>query len=175
MSSWKLPQPMQVCYIVSDLDAVLLHWTRTTGAGPFFVIENMAFKEQWFRGQRTEINATMALGYWGDLQLEFVQQRNDAPSPYLEFTAAGLAGQHHLGVLTPNLDTDVAELEARGANRIYWGESATGLRFTYVASDRHPGGMIELIEEGPEVLGMFGAMREAARIWDGKDPIRRIG
>lgn len=172
---WTLPQPMQLGYIVPDLDAALEHWTRKLGAGPFFVIDNVEFKEQFFRGQAVDVKTRMALGYWGDLQIEFVEQTNEAPSPYREFLAARLSGMHHLGVICESLDSTLAELEQRGLKRLYWGEATTGVRFAYVDSDLHPGGMIELIESSPTVLGLFGAVREAARNWDGSDPIRRVG
>lgn len=173
--NWKLPAPMQIAYIVPDLEAALAHWTQKVGAGPFFVIDNVEFKEQWFRGQAVDVKTRMALGYWGDVQLEFVEQVNDAPSPYREFVASGLRGMHHLGVVSESLERDLGELEQRGLKRLYWGETTVGVRFAYVDSDFHPGGMIELIEASPTVLGLFGAVREAARNWDGSDPIRRVG
>jgi len=174
-SGWKLPAPMQIAYIVPDLEAALEHWTSRIGAGPFFIIDNVEFKQQWFRGQPVDVKTRMALGYWGDVQVEFVEQLNAAPSPYREFLDAGHSGMHHLGVISESLDTDVAELERRGLKRLYWGETTVGVRFAYVDSDFHPGGMIELIEASPTVLGLFGAVREAARNWDGSDPIRRVG
>jgi hypothetical protein len=48
------------------------------------------------------------------------------------------------------------------------------VQFAYVDTDMHPGGMIELVESGPMITTFFSMAREAARNWDGRDPVRRL-
>ena len=45
------------------------------------------------------------------------------------------------------------------------------MRFAYVDSDHHPGGMIELIEATPKARAFFERIRTAARDWDGRDAV----
>ena len=65
-------------------------------------------------------------------------------------------------------------LRARGIEPVQWGATAAGMRFAYVNTDGHPGGMIELIETGAPVEAFFAMIRKAATGWDGTRPLRRL-
>lgn len=167
---------MQNAFVVDDLDAALDHWTRTMDVGPFFVLERVRFAELWFRGQRVEdLDLTVAIGYWEELQIELIRQNGDTPSIYQEFRARGLTGLQHMGVISRSLETDLARLAKRGIEPVQHGRTTANMRFAYVSTDHHPGGMIELIESGAAVDAAFRAMRTAAVSWDGRDPVRRFG
>jgi hypothetical protein len=167
---------MQNAFVVPDLDAALDHWTRVMGVGPFFVFEHVQYAEAWHRGRvATDIDMTVAIAYWGSMQIELVCQLNSAPSIFTEFAARDLGGLQHMGVITESVDRDLARLALRGIEPVQQGTTRAGLRFAYVATDRHPGGMIELIESSERVLRFFDKMRRAAEQWDGAQPIRRMG
>lgn len=166
---------MQVAYVVESIDRSIDHWATKLGVGPFFVLEHVKFDEAWFRGAPCTVDFSVAIGYWGDVQIELIQQHNDAPSIYREFLQKGYRGMQHMCVVTHDMDADIAKLEARGLKRVQWGVVAgSGAKFAYVDSDFEPGGMVELIEGIPPILGAFEHMRAAARDWDGKDPVRRF-
>ena len=80
-----------------------------------------------------------------------------------------------MGVITDSVAKDLERLDRQGIRPIQHGRTAVGMNFAYVGTDHHPGGMIELIEAGPAILGFFEMMREAARTWDGSEPVRRLG
>ncbi len=164
---------MQNAFVVDDLDATLDHWIHKMGVGPFYLFEHIQFKTAFYRGEPAHIDMTAAIGYCGDLQIEFIKQYNDAPSIYRDFTSQGLRGMQHMGIVTENLDEHLARLAPLGIVPIQWGSMDTGLRFAYVSSDFHPGAMIELIESGPVIEGYFKLMKEAAASWDGTNPIIR--
>jgi len=85
---------MQNAFVVTDLDAALDHWTRVMGVGPFFVFERVEFAEIWYRGQSAlDIDLSVAIGYWGDLQIELIRQRNDVPSIYTDFPGRQAGGR----------------------------------------------------------------------------------
>lgn len=162
---------MQNGFVVADLDAAIGHWAHTMGVGPFFVFERVAFKECWYRGaQATDIDLTVAIAYWGEMQIELIHQRNAVPSIYTAFAARHGTGLQHMGVMSAELDADLARLKARGVLPEMHG-SAPGMRFAYVASDFHPGGMIELIEATPRAVEFFGRIRAAALEWDGRTAV----
>lgn len=165
---------MQNAFVVDDFDAAIAHWTQKMGAGPFYVFEHVQFKDIYFRGKPATIDMTAAIGYWGDIQIEFIQQHNDAPSIYREFTARGLRGMQHMGVITKHLDEDLARLKPMGITPVQWGSMPTGMRFAYVSSDQHPGAMIELIESVPAIDDYFQLMKDSAARWDGSNPIIRV-
>jgi hypothetical protein len=166
---------MQNAFVVPDLDAAMDHWTRVMGVGPFFVLEHIPFAECSFRGRPANIDITVGIAYWGDVQIELIVQHNDAPSIYTEFLGRGLSGMQHMGVITSSVDDDLARLAERGVRPVQEGRTAAGIRFAYVSTDFHPGAMVELIEAKRGVLAFFDMMREAARNWDGTDPVRRTG
>ena len=45
---------MQWCWVVTDIDAALRHWTRTAGVGPFFVFKGVKHDNARYRGQPAE-------------------------------------------------------------------------------------------------------------------------
>jgi hypothetical protein len=143
--------------------------------GPFFLFEHIPFDRTWYRDNPTSIDLTVAIAYWGEMQIELIWQHDDAPSIYTDFRARGLTGLQHMGVLTRSVDADLGKLREQGVHPVQHGSTKTGMRFAYVSTDHHPGGMVELIETSPMVENFFGMMREAARTWDGSQPVRRVG
>jgi hypothetical protein len=167
---------IQNAFVVNDLDAALDHWTRVMGVGPFFVFERVEFAEIWYRGQSAhDIDLTVAIGYWGNLQIELIRQRNDAPSIYTDFPAREAGGLQHMGVITESVSRDLIRLKDAGIEAVQYGITTGGLRFAYVSTNQHPGGMIELIESNPRMLKFFSKMQAAAQEWDGSEPVRRVG
>jgi len=170
-----VPPPFQTGFIVEDMEAALRYWTEVIGAGPFFVFPSNQWEELYYYGEPTHVDIIMALGQWGDTQLEFIQQINDTPSPYTTFRNAGRQGLHHFCSLVDDLDAQVVKLEACGKQRVYWGTAKGGVRFAYLVEDEHPGSMIELIEHGTAIGGLMQMVKVAAQNWNGTEPIRRLG
>ena len=67
-------------YVVRDIRAAMDHWVNVMGVGPWFYIDRV--KTDWFRhrGVDSGVEMSIALANSGDLQIELIQQRNDAPS-----------------------------------------------------------------------------------------------
>ena len=164
---------MQNGYVVRDLERAARHWTQVVGVGPFYLLEHIDFGEVLFRGKPTQIDLSVAVAYWGDMQVELICQHDDSPSIYTEFARAKGEGLQHVGVMTDSIPDHLQRLKAAGVEPVQWGATANGIRFAYLGTDEHPGGMIELIERGPVIEGFFKMVRAAAQGWDGRDPIRR--
>ena len=164
---------MQLGVVVPDLDAAIAHWVGTVGVGPFFLLEHIRVAEAWYRGAPCEVDMTVALAQWGEVQVELIQQFNDAPSIYRDFPARRHGGLQHVGVMTDSVEAHLERLRAVNVEPVQWGSTSNGIRFAYVSTDHHPGGMIELIEHGPAIDGFFAMVRDAARSWDGSRPVRR--
>ena len=165
---------MQNAFVVDDLDATLDHWTKKMGVGPFYVFSHVKFQEIHFRGKPSTVDITAAIGYWGDVQIEFIKQHNDEPSIYREFQSRGRTGMQHMGVMTSHLDEDLGRLAQLGITPVQWGCMPSGMRFAYVNSDLHPGGMIELIEAVPAITDFFNIMKDAAAKWDGANAVIQV-
>lgn len=165
---------MQNAFVVPDLEAAVDHWTRVMHVGPFYLFEHVPFAEIYFRGKPAKIDMSAAIAYSGDLQIELIYQHDDAPSIYTEFSRGGRSGLQHMGVMTDSVDGDLEQLARIGVEPIQHGRTGWGARFAYVSTDFHPGGMMELIENGSAILGAFKVIRDAAEDWDGSEPLRRF-
>lgn len=170
-----VPPPFQTGFVVKDMQAALRYWTEIVGAGPFFVLRASQWEALYYKDRPIELDSRVALGQWGNLQLEFIEQLNDCPSPYKTFADQGREGLHHFGSMVDDLDDAVGRLEAAGRRKVYWGTAQGGVRFAYLVEDEHPGAMIELIEHGEAIDGLMAMIRDAARNWNGSDPIRELG
>jgi len=79
-------------YVVRDVEAAMKHWTEVLGVGPFFYFERVPIEGFRYRGEPSPLEASIALANSGPLQIELIEQRNDAPSMYRDFLAAGREG-----------------------------------------------------------------------------------
>ncbi len=164
---------MQNAYVPPDFDAALDFWTKSMGVGPFFLMEHVKLENVRYRGQPTEIDFSMAIGYWGDLQIELIRQHNDAPSIYKAWRDAGKNGLHHVCLLTE--DFDAARRACAGMSIAQEAKVPGGGEVIYVDTGGGDGTMVEILKLSPGSGGLFQMMRDAARGWDGRDPVRRLG
>jgi hypothetical protein len=163
-------------YVVHDVEAAMRHWTQVLGVGPFFYFERVPMKDYRYCGRPAEIEVSIALANSGPLQIELIQQRNDAPSSYRDFLAARREGLQHVAYWTEQYDADTARLAALGYEPVQSGcvGGANG-RFIYYATEGHPGTIVELSEVSGAKGQFFKHIAEVSRSWDGSEPIRRMG
>jgi hypothetical protein len=163
-------------YVVRDIEAAMKHWTEVLGVGPFFYLENAPIRDFRYYGDSSDMQVSIALGNSGPLQIELIQQRNDSPSMYRDFLAAGREGLQHVAYWTRDFDDDFERIQKLGYEVGQSGHvgGADG-RFVYFATEAHPGTVIELSEVSGRKGKIFEMIAEAASSWDGSDPIRSIG
>ena len=163
-------------YVVRDIQAAMRHWTQVLGVGPFFYVEKPPIENFRYRGAPSDLEVSIALANSGALQVELIQPRNDAPSMYRDFLAAGHEGLQHVAYWTEDFGTDLARLEAGGYDVAQSGEvGGPSGRFVYFATEAHPGTVVELSDVSGRKGRLFRHIAEAARTWDGSDPIRSTG
>jgi len=171
-----LGEVFQIAFVPADFDAALAYWTKIVGAGPFFLMEHIKTENTKYRGAPTDIDFSAAIGYWNDLQIELIIQHNDAPSIFSEWRAAEREGLHHVCMLVPSIIDARDASAAVGATIAQEMEAGGGQsQIIYVDTGGGPGTMIEMVQTNAERRNTFFApMREAARGWDGRDPLRRL-
>jgi Glyoxalase/Bleomycin resistance protein/Dioxygenase superfamily len=166
-------------YVVRDIHAAMKHWVEVMGVGPWFYIDDV--KTDWFkhRGVPSDVKMSIALANSGDLQIELIQQRNDAPSMYKEFLDAGLEGLQHMSYWTHDYqklyDKALALGYTVGHEGAIGGEQG---RFAYFDTSSqagaHPGTIVEISDISGSKGKTFAHIRKVAQGWDGSDPIRII-
>ncbi|WP_304191094.1 VOC family protein [Phenylobacterium aquaticum] len=170
----QLGQIMQLAYVPADFDAALAHWLKH-GAGPFFALDHVALEDVRYRGASADIDFSMVLGYWGDLQIELIRQHNAAPSIYKAWRDAGHEGLHHVCILVEDMEEARARVAAAGGKVEQEAMVPGGGEVIYVDTGGGPGPMVEILKPAPGGHEFFAFMRDAARTWDGTDPVRKLG
>lgn len=170
-----LGEVMQLAFVPADFDAALRYWTETVGAGPFFALDHVQLEAVKVDGAPAQIDFSLALGYWGDIQIELIRQHNDAPSIYKSWRDEGREGLHHVCILVEDMDQARAVCAAAGARVRQEGKVPGGGEVIYVDPGGGPGSLVEILKPAPGGRDFFAMMRDAARDWDGQNPLRRLG
>lgn len=157
---------MQIAYVVDDLEAAIEHWTTVVGVGPFLVLDVLQFSNGHYLGQPQDLQMTAAMAFSAGLQIELIQQHDDAPSIFTQRRSSA-SGVHHLAALTEDLDASLAYIQDRGGLLLQGAEIPGGGRVAYVEVGGDAG-ILELAELTPATLGMFELIRNAAEHWDGR-------
>lgn len=166
---------MQLCWVVPDLEAAIDHWVHTSGAGPFFVFEDVHFTDSHYRGQPADIPPhRAAIGQFGEQQIELICPIGDQPGIWNEVVPAGGFGFHHTALYCTDYDEQKAAYVAEGAEVVFEG-LMMGARTCYLDTLKTLGFMTELITANPVAEMVFGEFRKAAEGWDGSDPVRTLG
>lgn len=170
-----LGEIMQLAYVPGDFDAALQYWTGTMGVGPFFMLEHVGLENTKYRGVPTQIDFSIAIGYWNDLQIELIRQHNLAPSIYTTWRDEGHEGLHHVCILVEDMVEARAAVAQADGRVVQEATLPGGGEVIYVDTGGGPGTMVEILKPAPGGREAFAMMRAAARNWDGGDPVRRLG
>jgi hypothetical protein len=143
--------------------------------GPFIYITDVGAGCTFqFNGEPTAPVIDAAYTYLGETQIELISQRNSAPSPYSRFLASGREGLQHIGFWTTEYEATRKHLEGRGLRPEFmlWLPGATQPT-VYYEERSSMGTMIEVCELTPQKSGLYAAMANLTRNWDGTRPVRR--
>jgi catechol 2,3-dioxygenase-like lactoylglutathione lyase family enzyme len=162
-------------YVVRDIEQALEFWTKRLGVGPFFYVKQVKTDWYTYKGEPSPLEMSIALANSGDLQIELIQQRNDAPSMYRDFLETVGEGLQH----TSHWTTDYQTLydKALSAGFLVGHEGQIGGpkgRFAYFETSGHPGTIIEISDISGRKGRFFEHVRNAAKDWDGTNPVRLL-
>lgn len=163
----------QLAYVVEDMDKALDYWLKTLGAGPFFMLEHAPLENQRYYGQPSNADISVALGNSGDLQIELIVQHNEVASVYRDFLAAARVGVHHVGLMPRDYQAACQQYIDSGHQPAFE-LTLGGAPAVYFDALHTVGHYIELWDNNDLFKDMFLMIEEAAKGWDGRDPIRPI-
>ncbi|KAA0077205.1 VOC family protein [Mycolicibacterium sp. P9-64] len=162
----------QIGYVVRDIDAAMDRWVEH-GVGPWFYVDRVQTDYFRYRGVDSDMKMSVALANSGDVQLELIQPRNDAPSMYKDFLDSGREGAQHIAYWSNDfqdlLDRSLAEGYTVGQEGSIGGEQG---RFAYLDTEAEQGTVIEISDISGPKGQFFQYIRDVAATWDGSDPIR---
>jgi hypothetical protein len=160
---------------VKDIERAIDHWVNVLGVGPFYYIKKVPI--DWFkhRGVEQDLSLSIAMANSGNLQIELIQQRNDAPSMYVEFLSQFGEGLQHMAYWSTDYQHDYDKALAGGLTIGQEGQiNGPQGRFVYFDTQLHPGTVIELSDISGGKGKFFEHIRQASLDWDGSRPIRPV-
>jgi len=163
---------MQFAFVPKNFDAALRHWTETMGVGPFYLLENNLLGDGKYLGEPYTCIFSIAIAYWGDMQIELVRQENDAPSIYRGAEGEAL---HHTCILTKDIEKARTIAEDSGAKVLVEGKVGEDGHVLYVDTGGGPGSIVEILQCASGTEGLFAMIKAASAGWDGSDPVRKLG
>lgn len=164
----------QLAYLPSDFDAAVRYWTETMGVGPFFLLPNVRLGQMRYKGQPTEAVFSIAIAYWGDMQIELVRAENAEPGIYTgEYAVTDRL--HHVCIFVDSIAQARAAVEAAGGEILVEGTVGDDGAVIYVDAGGGPGHVIEILQSMSSGAGLFAMIKDASRDWDGRDPLRVLG
>ncbi len=108
--------------------------------------------------------------------IEFVQQNNLGPSPFHDIYAedSGLQGLHHLAIFVDDLKQEIKNYNEQGIETALYAETKTGTAFAMMDISRTTSHMLELYEPSDTLVGFYTMVADAAKNFDGNNPIREL-
>lgn len=165
----------QLGFVVRDVEKAMRHWIDVFGVGPFVCMEHGTSQPPpvtRMRGEPVSVEMKLGFAFMGEVQIELIQQTNDAPSPYTEFLAAGREGLQHLGFWVHDHEEASRVVADAGYEPVYEIRVAgQELPIVYYDSPAHYGPMLELVP--PKWRRSREAIRKLASEWTGGEPVIR--
>jgi hypothetical protein len=159
-------------YVVRDIEAAMKHWVEVLGVGPWFYLEHFPITDFRYRDTPSPVDVSIALANSGTLQIELIEQRNDAPSMFRDFLDAGHEGLQHLAYWPVDFEDVLERALDRGCRIGQSGTSGNMGPFAYLQTEFHPGTVVELSKLTDARRHVFEGVAAAAVNWDGGDPVR---
>ncbi len=122
----------QLGHVVPAIDPAMESW-RAAGVDAWNVVRDFPVHEWRYQGRTVSVPIDLALAWSGDVQIELIAPRDEAPSMYQEFLAAyPEGGLQHYGYRAQDYEATLARALARGWT--YWlgGLVEPGLPFCYL-------------------------------------------
>jgi hypothetical protein len=138
-------------------------------------LENHSNAGAQYRGKPTDMRISLAFAQSGSVQIELIQQLNDAPSLFKDFLDSGRDGLQHLAFWTQNFDADMARYRDAGYSVVQTaGLNGPNNRNAFIVRQSDDELAIEISETSGTKGEFFRHIAEAAIGWNGSDPIRTI-
>jgi len=164
----------QLAYLPADFDAAIRYWTETMGVGPFYVLENVALGGMKYKGQPSGAVFSIAIAYWGDVQIELIRAENAEPSIYTGEYAVN-DRLHHICIFVDSIEEARRAAAGAGAEILVEGTVGEDGAVIYVDPGNGPGHVIELLQNMTGAAEIFQMIKDAGKDWDGTDPLRILG
>ena len=167
----------QLAYYVPDIEIAAREHMAIFGSGPFYLFRHVPLRKSEHRGRPHSFDHSSAYGQWGELMIEFLTVHSSDPNAVFDVfpERTGRYGMHHVALWVQDLDRAIADYGTRGAPLVQLSTLESGKEFAFVDARETLGHMVELYEADDSLTGFYAMVRNAARNWEGSDPLRELG
>jgi hypothetical protein len=164
------PGPIrQFGFIVPDLDAAIEQWVQL-GVAPWLVMRDLAMEGCRYRGELSEPVISLALSNSGEMQIELIEQLDDTPSIYREFTERGSDTFNQVAYWPEDFVGTRDAAIAAGWTEVWCGDGGGTTPFSYLEHPDSPVTIVELMELNDMTRTMGETIRDAAAAWKPGQP-----
>jgi hypothetical protein len=162
-------------YVVEDLEATVQRLVTEFGAGPFFVLRDVAFEQLTSRGEPATFAHDSAFGQCGAVPIEVMQLKRLEPERLREGFAQSPPQLHHTAyVVAPERLAEAREdLERRGLPSFLHATSGD-VDSTLHDAAHTIGHHVELHADSQALRDLFAMIHAASVEWGGSDPLRSL-
>jgi catechol 2,3-dioxygenase-like lactoylglutathione lyase family enzyme len=144
-------------YVVEDLGEATDRFARDFGAGPFHVMEHIAFDQVTFEGGPAVYDHSSAFGAWGPIIVELTQVHDAQPAGLAAALTPPGAGVGHIAFLADDLAAETARLEALGMRVFHTGRTGpVSAAWLTGGPFGHP---VEVLQRVPELDAFYASLR----------------
>jgi methylmalonyl-CoA/ethylmalonyl-CoA epimerase len=162
-----------LAYVVDDLEATVQRLVSEFGAGPFFVLRDVAFEQVTSRGEPATFDHDSAFGQCGSMPIELMQLKRLEPERVREGFSQSPPNLHHTAyVVAPDRLAEAREdLEQRGLPA-FLHTTFGDIDSTLHEAAQATGHQVELHADCQTLRDLFGMVHDASLGWEGSDPLR---
>jgi hypothetical protein len=163
----------QLGHVVDDLISAAQRWSSTFGIGPFHVLPVVDQKLTHRNGDEHTLRVQVGVAQAGPVQIELIQQHDDIPSLYRDWSKNATSTFHQVATVTSDYAGKLAHFEALGHEVV--AESLGGrFRVAYIDTVAAFGFYTEVVEYTPRFLEQLDEISRTCATWDGSDPVRLL-
>lgn len=170
-----LGEPHHHAYLVEEIETTVNRLVDQFGAGPFFLIEDVAMENVLSRGEPAEFAHNSAFGRYGTGVIELIETVSLAP----ERVGRGFSGPrpriHHVAYAVP--PNQVSQLRSTLNERglpDYLSAQLGEVDVTFHDASSTLGHDLEIHIDNQQLRDSFGMVSDAAEGWDGSEPLRLL-
>ena len=162
-------------YLVRDLDEAMNCWINQLGVGPWWGYRNVPATAVC-NGRQNPILMSVGLAYHQGIQIELIQQHDDAPSPYQYFYQRGTEAQvlQQVAYMVPDVEEAIVQCQQRGMHEVGRILPSPTQTYVYMSSPAMAGLAIELMPHDQNFLDDYARCVAESTAWDGANPYRLI-
>lgn len=172
MSARRLLGPMrQIGYVVASAEDAARDWTSRFGIGPWRIKHAIRFSGLVYCDRPIDIEVSIATSYSETSEVKLMAQTDGPASMYSDHLTERGPGAQHV-CFYPRDYAGACDLFATSGATLVMRGRIGGREFSYF-DDGH-GQVVELVDIEAAALAARDARIEAARQWDGSDPMRVV-